>query len=83
MNGALVTELFQRLDALPIVDVHTHVDWRAGTAANIGEILSYHYYTELANSAEPAEGRLPYADPEALTRIILPKLAYIRHTVQY
>ncbi|MBN1402410.1 MAG: hypothetical protein JXA74_16330, partial [Anaerolineae bacterium] len=83
MNNALVTELFDQIDALPIVDVHTHVNWKTGTAANIGEILSYHYYTELANSAQFVEGKFPFDDPEALTRMIFPMLAHIRNTVQY
>lgn len=83
MNGALVTELYERIDMIPIVDVHTHVNWKSPTATNIGDILSYHYYTELANSAEFQEGGFPYGDPEALTRVILPKLAHIRNTVQY
>jgi glucuronate isomerase len=83
MNNALVRELYDRIDSLPIVDIHTHVAWKTGTAANIGDILSYHYYTELANSAAYQEGRFPFGDPEALTREILPKLALIRNTVQY
>jgi glucuronate isomerase len=83
MNSALVRELFEAIDALPIVDIHTHVNWKTGTASNIGEILSYHYYTELTNSAEFREGGFPFGDPEALTRIILPKLDLIRNTVQY
>ncbi len=83
MNAALINEIFERLDALPIVDIHTHVDWKTGTAANIGQILSYHYYTELANSAEFQRGDFPFDDPEELTRIILPKLDLIRNTVQY
>lgn len=83
MNGALVTELYEQIDALPIVDIHTHVDWKTGTAANIGQILSYHYYTELANSADYHEDGFPYDDPEALTRVILPKLAHLRNTVQH
>lgn len=83
MNNALVMELYQEIDSLPIVDIHTHVQWQTGTAANIGEILSYHYYTELTNSAEYSEGRFPFDDSEALTEIILPKLALIRNTVQY
>ncbi|MHB0857320.1 MAG: hypothetical protein ACYC5M_07090 [Anaerolineae bacterium] len=83
MNSALVKELYERIDELPIVDIHTHVSWKTGTAANIGEILSYHYYTELANSADFQEGRFPFDDPEALTRAILPKLDLIRNTVQY
>ena len=83
MNSALIKELYERIDAMPIVDVHTHVDWKTGTAANIGEVLSYHYYTELTNSAEYVAGKFPFDDPEALTEMILPKLALIRNTVQY
>ena len=83
MNSALVRELYDRIDCLPIVDIHTHVDWKTGTAANIGDILSYHYYTELTNSAAYQEGKFPFGDPEALTREILPKLGLIRNTVQY
>lgn len=83
MNGALVTELYERIDMLPIVDIHTHVNWKSPTATSIGDILSYHYYTELANAAEFQEEGFPYDDPEALTRVILPKLAHIRNTVQH
>ncbi len=83
MNSTLVRELFSLIDALPIVDIHTHVDWRTGTAKNIGEVLSYHYYTELTNSADFQEVKLPYTDPKALTKAILPKLSLISNTVQY
>ena len=83
MTSALTAELYRRIDALPIVDIHTHVEWKTGTAASIGDILSYHYYTELTNSAEFQEGKFPFDDPEALTRQILPKLRFITNTVQY
>ena len=83
MDHALVNDIYQRLDSLPIVDVHTHVAWKTGTAASIGGILSYHYYTELANSAEYVGGDFPFDDPRELTRVILPKLGLIRNTVQY
>lgn len=83
MDSALIGELYRRVDALPIVDIHTHVEWKTGTAANIGDILSYHYYTELTNSAEFVAGAFPFGQPEELTRVILPKLRYITNTVQY
>ena len=83
MNSALVKELFERIDELPIVDAHTHVNWKSPNAASIGDILSYHYYTELCNSADFQDGKFPFTDPEALTRVILPKLDLIRNTVQY
>ncbi|MFO7697936.1 MAG: hypothetical protein R6X16_12380 [Anaerolineae bacterium] len=83
MNVTLVKELYEELNALPIVDIHTHVNWKTGTARNIGEILSYHYYTELTNSAHYDGTPLPFDDPRELTRLVYPKLEYIRNTVQY
>lgn len=83
MNTVLVKELYAEISSLPIIDVHTHVQWKAGAAANIGQLLSYHYYTELTNSAEFEESGLPYDDPYELMRRIYPKLANIRNTVQY
>ena len=83
MNMTLVRELYEEINALPIVDIHTHVNWKSGTARNIGEILSYHYYTELTNSAAHDGQPLPFDDPRELTRLVYPKLEYIRNTVQY
>ena len=83
MNSILVKELYEEIDTLPIVDIHTHVQWKTGTAANIGELLSYHYYTELTNAADYEQEPLPFDDPQELMRRIYPKLAYIRNTVQY
>ena len=83
VNAALVKELYERIDAIPIVDVHTHVDWKTGTASSIGQILSYHYYTELCNSAQFVHGEFPFDDPRELTQVILPNLPLISNTVQY
>jgi len=83
MTSAMTAELYRRINALPIVDVHTHVEWKTGSAASIGDILSYHYYTELTNSAEFEGGVFPFGQPEELTRMILPKLRFIQNTVQY
>jgi len=83
MNTALVSEIYEQLDMIPIVDIHTHVDWKAPTARHIGDILSYHYYTELINSAAFRQEPFPFDDPQALTRIIVENLPHIRHTVQY
>ncbi len=83
MNSALIADLYRRINDLPILDIHTHVEWKTGTAQSIGDILSYHYYTELTNSAEFQGGKFPFEDPKALTREILPKLSLIKNTVQY
>ena len=83
MNTLLINELYEQIDIMPIYDVHTHVDWKTGAAANIGDILSYHYYTELSNSADFSHGEFPFDDPRELTKVIMPKLALIANTVQY
>ncbi len=88
MQSTVIAELFKQIDALPIVDIHTHIDWKQPTARNIGDILSYHYYTELTHSAEAQPGespeeRFPFGDPEQLTRAIWNKLPLIGNTVQY
>ncbi len=83
MNNGLVTELYRRLDALPIVDVHTHVQWQTGSAEHIADVLSYHYYTELTNSAALEKQGYPFSDPEALAQLVISKLPLIRNTVQY
>jgi len=83
MNTTLVNELYEQIDAMPIVDIHTHVNWKAPTARHIGDILSYHYYTELANSAAYRADPFPFHDPEQLTHDIVGNLHHIRHTVQY
>jgi len=83
MNSTLVTHLYREINAMPIYDIHTHIQPQHPTGRNIGEILSYHYYTELVNSAEYQPNGFPLDDPEALTRVIFPRLHYIRNTVQY
>jgi len=83
MNSALVSEIFNHLDELPIIDIHTHVNWRHAAARQIGDILSYHYYTELLNSAEYQNGMLPLDNPEELTRILFEGLEQFANTIQY
>ena len=83
MNSSLVTDLYQRIDALPIIDTHTHIEWQTPTANNIGEILSYHYYTELVNSTRFEREPIPFDDPEELTKAVLPVLGLFANTVQH
>src|SRR5215218_4225525 len=48
--------LFEEMARWPIYDPHSHIDAHRPAARGIGEILGYHYYTELAHSAGmPAE----------------------------
>ena len=83
MNTALVKQLWQEIDKLPILDPHTHIRPRHSTALNLAEILSYHYYTELVNATEFQPGGFPTDDPRRFTKTLLAKLHLIQNTVQY
>jgi len=83
MNNALVKQLWQEIDKLPIIDPHTHIRPRHSTALSIAEILSYHYYTELVNATEFQPGGFPTDDPRRFTKTLLEKLSIISNTVQY
>ena len=39
------------LNAVPLIDPHTHIDPHAPAAETLADLLGYHYYTELAHSA--------------------------------
>src|SRR5215207_5520735 len=47
----LVADLTAALDAIPLIDPHSHIDPLAPVARSLDDILGYHYYTELAHSA--------------------------------
>ncbi len=45
-------ELYKKISKIPIVDIHTHVDFQNPFAKNAWQLLSYHYFTEMAHSQE-------------------------------
>jgi glucuronate isomerase len=47
----LIQELTAGLDAIPLIDPHSHIDPLAPVSKTLDDILGYHYYTELAHSA--------------------------------
>ncbi len=51
MSDALRKRLFDQLDALVLIDPHTHINALQPASTNLADILGYHYYTELAHSA--------------------------------
>jgi glucuronate isomerase len=51
MSDQLRHRLFNELDAIRLIDPHTHIDPHAPAASTLADILGYHYYTELAHSA--------------------------------
>ena len=51
MSHGLRERLFAQLDALEIVDPHTHINPLSPASTTLADVLGYHYYTELAHSA--------------------------------
>ena len=82
MNASLVKTLFRELKKMPIVDPHTHVRAQQPVAGHLGDLLGYHYYTELSNSSRGRPEPLP-DDPDARIDYVWPHLPHLRGTVQF
>jgi len=85
MSQALRTRLFDELDALTLIDPHTHINPHAPAASTLADILGYHYYTELAHSAGMAKERIeePGLDPKEKVGRLVERLAPLDNTIQY
>jgi len=51
MPESLRTRLFDALDAIELIDPHTHINAHSPASTTLADIMGYHYYTELAHSA--------------------------------
>jgi len=85
MSEALRKRLFDQLDALVIVDPHTHINALAPASTTLADIMGYHYYTELAHSAGMPKGQIeePGLDPKEKVGRLVAKLAPLDNTIQY
>jgi glucuronate isomerase len=85
MSEALRKRLFDALDALTIVDPHTHINAHAPASTTLVDILGYHYYTELAHSAGMPKAQIeePGLDAKEKTRRIIANMSPLDNTIQY
>lgn len=85
MSHALRQRLFKELDALLLVDPHTHIDPHAPAAQTLADVLGYHYYTELAHSAGLPKAVIEEAgiDPKEKVRRLVEALGPLENTIQY
>lgn len=85
MSQALQQRLFEQLDALVLIDPHTHINPHAPAAATLADVLGYHYYTELAHSAGLPKERIeePGLDPKEKVRRLVESLGPLDNTIQY
>lgn len=79
-----VQTLYDEICRIPLIDPHSHIDPHRPTARSLGDILGYHYYTELAHSAGMDKAPLAAeVDPRERVRAILSHMDRFDNTVQY
>jgi hypothetical protein len=85
MSLELRQRLYDQLDALILIDPHTHIDALRPASATLADILGYHYYTELAHSAGMPKGEIeePGLEPREKCRRLFENLGPIDNTIQY
>ncbi len=85
MPHALRQRIFDELDALEIVDPHTHINPHAPASTTLADVMGYHYYTELAHSAGLARQAIeePELPPREKVRRLIEHLGPLENTIQY
>jgi glucuronate isomerase len=84
MSTELRARLFAALDAIVLVDPHTHINAHAPASTTLADILGYHYYTELAHSAGMPKQRIevPGLDPKEKVGRLVEWLGALENTIQ-
>jgi glucuronate isomerase len=85
MSDSLSLRLFAELEALPLIDPHTHINPHAAASTTLADILGYHYYTELCHSAGLPREQIEAAgiSPRDKVARLVPHLWKIENTAQY
>jgi glucuronate isomerase len=85
MSQALRQRIFDELDALVLIDPHTHINALSPASQTLADVLGYHYYTELAHSAGmPREWiEQPRLSPKEKVGRLVEGLGPIENTIQY
>ena len=84
MSASLRTRLFDALNAIPLIDPHTHINAHAPASTTLADLMGYHYYTELAHSAGMPRLRIeePGLAPKEKVGRIVEKLGVLENTIQ-
>lgn len=85
MSDALRSRLLAELNAVRLIDPHSHVEGLTPAATNLGDLLGYHYYTELAHSAGMPKDQIegPTITPREKVKGLVENLEPLRNTIQY
>jgi glucuronate isomerase len=80
----LEMRLVEQIASIQAIDCHSHVPAEAPHAQSLGDLLGYHYYTELAHSAGmPAEAVDPRRSEEERIAEMVSRLDALGNTVQH
>lgn len=85
MSQSLQQNLFEQLDALVLIDSHSHINPHAATSSTLADLLGYHYYTELAHSSGMPKHLIeePGISPREKVGRLFQYLGNIDNTVQW
>ncbi|MCI0358729.1 MAG: glucuronate isomerase [Planctomycetaceae bacterium] len=85
MSLELRKRLYDELNALVLIDPHTHINPSDPASHTLADILGYHYYTELAHSAGMPKDRIeePGIGSREKVRRLIEHLGPIDNTIQY
>ncbi|MEQ1825336.1 MAG: glucuronate isomerase [Pirellula sp.] len=85
MSTCLTQRLFDQLDAIVLIDSHSHINPHSPTSNSLADLLGYHYYTELAHSSGMERARIEELgiSPREKVRRLFEHLGKIDNTVQW
>lgn len=82
--GSLAMDLLEEINQIRIIDPHSHIPPGAPAARSIDDLLSYHYFTELAHSLGMSKDCLATGfPPRERCREVLSYVCRMDNTVQY
>jgi len=81
----LKQSLFEQLDQIVLIDSHSHINPYSAASKDLGDLLGYHYYTELAHSSGMPRERIEEAglSPREKVGRLFGFLGNIDNTIQW
>ena len=81
----LKQSLFEQLDQIVLIDSHSHINPYSAASKDLGDLLGYHYYTELAHSSGMPRERIeePSLSPREKVGRLFGFLGNIDNTIQW
>lgn len=81
----LAKSLFDELDRIVLIDSHSHINPHSPASNDLGDLLGYHYYTELAHSSGMPRNRIEEAGISSREKVerLFGHLANIDNTIQW